>query len=95
MPLAIDDRYRKYEDKSTDDTYDGPDDGWVDYLHKNAQHVRKYVMQVENLLLMPQVISSINWQVENGYSENVDIKFLTNATVFRSKWIDLFPNLKE
>ncbi len=95
---SINERYKKYEDKSFflyDDVYKGThDDGWVDYLHKNAQYVTKICYAGGEPLLMPQVISSINWQVENGYSKNVDIKFLTNATIFRSKWVDLFPKFK-
>lgn len=95
---SIDDRYRKYEDKSfflMDDVYNGThDDGWVDYLHKNAEHIRKVCYAGGEPLLMPQVINSINWQVDNGYSEKVDLKFLTNATIFRSKWVDLFTKYK-
>ena len=92
---AIDERYRKYEDKSfflADDIYNGThDDGWVDYLENNAQYIKKICYAGGEPLLMPQVIENINWLVDNGYSKNIDIKFLTNATVFRSKWVELFP----
>lgn len=95
---AIDKRYKEYDNESfylKHFTYKNQhDDNWVDFLYKNAKYIKKICYAGGEPLLMPQVINSINWFVDNGYSENIEIKFLTNATVFRSKWVNLFPKFK-
>lgn len=60
---------------------------YFDYIRKNADRIEKISLAGGEPFLISEVTELISEQAASGVSKGIDIRFLTNGTVFRSKWI--------
>ena len=71
-----------------------PSVDYINYLKQNIDKVQRIMLAGGEPFLMPEVNEFVKWLYETNNSSHIDIRFLTNGTVFRSKWIDYLSSFK-
>jgi organic radical activating enzyme len=93
VSTAINDRVQKYiKDTGTDDFVIATGHNWkdnrliIDYVKQNSGNINEMKFCGGEPFLVAEVLEMLDHLVTTGDCENIDLSFITNGTVVRSKW---------
>ena len=93
VSTAINDRVQQYiKDTNNDDFVIATGHNWednrliIDYVKQNSNNINEMKFCGGEPFLVAEVLEMLDHLVETGDCENIDLSFITNGTVVRSKW---------